>query len=136
MQPPGDPPVVAFFVRVPVPGQVKTRLAGVLVPVLDGGYCLIGLHATTAYRQRFAGIPWSTDQVLEKTLERCARVNQRVILLPALQDIDTIEDLEAYRRKPCASARATTRARSSDSGPGGAKDLEDYQRSRCTQAGL
>lgn len=83
---------------------------GVLVPVVDGGYCLIGLKATTALHQLFADIPWSTDQVLEKTRQGFARAKLSLALLPPLADIDTVEDLRTYCRNPCGSATATNRA--------------------------
>src|SRR6185503_3630709 len=40
----------------------------VLGPATDGGYWLIGLRAP--HPELFAGIPWSTDEALRRTLER------------------------------------------------------------------
>lgn len=65
----------------------------VLGPSLDGGYYLIGM------RQRlpilFREMPWSTDLLLEKTLSIIDRQRLNVQMLETLNDVDTIEDLEA-----------------------------------------
>lgn len=63
----------------------------VLGPVEDGGYSLIGLARFEA--QVFAGIVWSTDQVLAQTLARLRRHEFRVRMLPALWDVDRPDDL-------------------------------------------
>jgi rSAM/selenodomain-associated transferase 1 len=58
----------------------------VLGPADDGGYYLIGLKQ--AHRRLFEGIDWSTDRVLEQTLERAAELRLDVRLLPAGYDVD------------------------------------------------
>ena len=63
----------------------------VLVPALDGGYALIGLHRPAP--GLFAGMAWSTPQVLAHTRQRLAAAGLRHIELPAVPDIDEPTDL-------------------------------------------
>ena len=67
----------------------------VLGPCLDGGYYLIGMKRL--HRELFTDIPWSTNQVLNKTLQAVRNLGLTVRLLPALQDIDTEDDLRHWR---------------------------------------
>ncbi|MDD2581818.1 MAG: TIGR04282 family arsenosugar biosynthesis glycosyltransferase [Desulfuromonadaceae bacterium] len=78
-----------------------------IAPAHDGGYCLIALKRKTYQPGVFTTIPWSTDQVLRTTLERCAACGLEAKLLGALQDIDTIEDIKAYCRNISDNAHAT-----------------------------
>jgi len=78
-----------------------------IAPAADGGYCLIALKQETYQPGIFADIAWSTEQVLGATLERCEGYELKVKLLATLQDIDTIEDLAAYCRKPALQEVAT-----------------------------
>lgn len=80
-----------------------------IAPANDGGYCLIALKCETYQCDIFKDIPWSTGQVLRSTLEKCMEAKQRVGLLEALQDIDTIDDLKAYCHRPAKLADATNR---------------------------
>jgi rSAM/selenodomain-associated transferase 1 len=64
---------------------------GVLIPVADGGYVLIGLHAPCP--SLFANMAWSTPVVAGETLRRLAALDLRVWIGPRLHDIDTPEDL-------------------------------------------
>jgi uncharacterized protein len=64
----------------------------VLVPALDGGYALIGLHA--AAPSLFNNMLWSTAQVLAQTRLRLAAAGLRYVELPALADIDEPDDLQ------------------------------------------
>lgn len=64
----------------------------VFVPALDGGYALVGL-AAHAPERLFAGIAWSTPQVMATTLERAAELGLRTALLAPLPDIDEPADL-------------------------------------------
>lgn len=68
----------------------------VIAPAADGGYCLIGLQQGAYHPALFQDIPWSTEQVLQTTIEKCGRRQLRVTLLKVLQDIDTIGDLKTY----------------------------------------
>lgn len=63
----------------------------VLGPSDDGGYYLIALKRPT--EQVFHDIPWSTDSVLDTTLERAGELALRVGLLSPAYDIDVEEDL-------------------------------------------
>jgi len=77
----------------------------VLGPARDGGYWLIGLALQGLRRhggpgapgQLLAGIPWGTNQVLERTLEEAARLGLRVALLQERSDVDWPEDLARWR---------------------------------------
>ena len=69
----------------------------VIGPVTDGGYYLVGLCLSVP--KLFAGINWSTELVLEQTIERCNTLRLTHVLLPELHDIDRMEDLEYYRKQ-------------------------------------
>ena len=63
----------------------------VLVPALDGGYVLVGLRRPAPVL--FAGVAWSTGQVMAQTRQRAAAAGLRLAVLPALADIDEPADL-------------------------------------------
>lgn len=73
----------------------------VLSPATDGGYYLIG--AKTVHPELFYDIPWSTEEVLPRTLRVLKRLGLSYKLLPEQRDLDTVEDLYHY------SATATIR---------------------------
>lgn len=58
----------------------------VLGPSDDGGYYLIGLKKL--HREFFQDIDWSTERVLEQTIQRAGEINLPVHLLPAWYDVD------------------------------------------------
>lgn len=64
----------------------------VLGPALDGGYYLIGLTRPT--EDLFAGIPWSTDQVLAATQQQAKALGLSVGLTATWRDVDRIADLQ------------------------------------------
>ncbi|MCB0620135.1 MAG: glycosyltransferase, partial [Saprospiraceae bacterium] len=66
----------------------------VLGPAQDGGYYLLGLHRPEP--SLFHDISWSTESVLEQTLQRVAALGQEAFLLPRLSDIDRAADWERY----------------------------------------
>jgi glycosyltransferase A (GT-A) superfamily protein (DUF2064 family) len=66
----------------------------VLGPSPDGGYYLVGLNEPAT--ELFRNIPWSSGQVLEKTLHAAAKMKQTVHLLPPLGDIDTVTDWQDW----------------------------------------
>ncbi len=71
----------------------------VLGPAHDGGYYLIGLAQNVpgdSCCKLFKQIPWSTSQVLAKTLERAEKLGLHIHSLPTLHDIDTAEDLKHF----------------------------------------
>jgi glycosyltransferase A (GT-A) superfamily protein (DUF2064 family) len=67
----------------------------VLGPATDGGYYLLGLRAPQA--TLFQGKSWSTATVLAETLADAQRLGLRIALLPELADVDTADDLAAWR---------------------------------------
>ncbi|MGH7231414.1 MAG: TIGR04282 family arsenosugar biosynthesis glycosyltransferase [Nitrospiraceae bacterium] len=75
----------------------------VLGPAMDGGYFLIGLKRPAP--QLFAGVPWSTDQVLTRTQRKADSFDLKTALLPAERDIDTIDDLRALIHECAQEAR-------------------------------
>jgi glycosyltransferase A (GT-A) superfamily protein (DUF2064 family) len=58
----------------------------VLGPSDDGGYYLIGLKKT--HHSLFENIDWSTELVLEQTMERARQIDLKVHLLPTWYDVD------------------------------------------------
>ncbi len=69
----------------------------VLGPASDGGYYLIGMKQSHA--SLFDGIAWSTNTVLESTLERASLERLDVVCLDVLHDVDTADDLIHWLRR-------------------------------------
>ena len=67
----------------------------VIGPTPDGGYFLIALAAASVRRRIFEDIAWSTESVRQQTLDRCAELGLRVVLLPLGHDVDIPPDLDA-----------------------------------------
>lgn len=65
----------------------------VLGPAHDGGYYLIGLKQPCP--RLFLDVPWSTDQVLNLTLDKAATVGLKTALIEPWRDVDTLDDLLA-----------------------------------------
>ncbi|HEX8454904.1 MAG TPA: TIGR04282 family arsenosugar biosynthesis glycosyltransferase [Longimicrobium sp.] len=65
----------------------------VIGPARDGGYYLLGLR--TMIEGLFDGIPWSTDEVLARTLERLRAAGIEPAVLDTLSDVDEVDDLPA-----------------------------------------
>ena len=65
----------------------------VLGPARDGGYYLLGLRALIP--GIFAGVPWSTAEVLAVTLARLRAAGAEPALLDTLTDVDEVGDLPA-----------------------------------------
>ncbi len=63
-------------------------------PAMDGGYYLVALRSN--YPGLFRNIPWSTNQVLEKSLTAAASLGLQVACLPVWHDMDTVEDLKRF----------------------------------------
>lgn len=64
----------------------------VVGPAVDGGYYLIGLRQPR--KELFEGIMWSSERVLEQTLDIAGRLGLSTQLLELLADIDRPEDLQ------------------------------------------
>lgn len=65
----------------------------VLGPAVDGGYYLLGLN--NHIPEIFQEIEWSTDRVLNQTLERIKDKKLSFELLKTLKDIDTLDDFNS-----------------------------------------
>ena len=63
----------------------------VVGPATDGGYYLLALRSPMP--ELFRDVPWSTDAVLEVTLDRAAEIGARVKLLEPKADVDTALDV-------------------------------------------
>lgn len=84
----------------------------VIVPSVDGGYCLLGVRSLEAAAALCASMEWSTPKVLDETLRRASAANLSVRLFPAERDIDDCADLDWLREEPrlLAGAAPHTRA--------------------------
>lgn len=69
----------------------------VLGPATDGGYYLLGMRQPQP--ELFRNKTWSTASVLADTLADAQRLGHSVALLPELRDVDTADDLAAWRAK-------------------------------------
>lgn len=67
----------------------------VIGPACDGGYYLVGMKRETFCPDIFRGIPWSTGEVLAKTMTVFQEKGCRVHSLPEWGDLDTADDLMA-----------------------------------------
>jgi rSAM/selenodomain-associated transferase 1 len=83
----------------------------VIGPTLDGGYYLIGFCPQTFLPAVFESIPWGTPRVLAETLAAFRRHGLRVHRLPVWRDIDDLEDLIAFARRPAAAGAPARRTR-------------------------
>ena len=63
-------------------------------PCRDGGYYLVGM--CKPHPELFQDIAWSTESVLQITLEKAAKIGVRTELLSRWNDLDTYEDLLEY----------------------------------------
>jgi rSAM/selenodomain-associated transferase 1 len=72
--------------------ELKTREV-VIGPALDGGYYLLGMKHP--HPELFQNKRWSTEHVFPDTLHDIERQHLSHTLLPALSDVDYLEDLEA-----------------------------------------
>lgn len=98
----------AFLVAMDTPqltatllGEALRRLAepevaAALAPTPDGGYWGIGL--CRAQRAPFEGVPMSSRLTFAAQAERLRALGLRTAALPALTDVDTIEDARAVAR--------------------------------------
>jgi len=79
----------------------------VLGPASDGGYYLIGM--THPHRRVFADIPWGTESVAARTLDRAAEIGLEVVLLPEWYDVDDAETLGWLRDELAGTSRRFTK---------------------------
>jgi len=66
----------------------------VLGPATDGGYYLIGLKS--ALPELFTGIDWSTERVLNQTLQRAQQLQLSTHQLPVWYDVDDLATLRRF----------------------------------------
>ncbi len=66
----------------------------VVGPCHDGGYYLLGIKEL--HTDLFLRVPWSTQWVLSTTIARLKNLGLSYMLLPALYDIDTVDDLRCW----------------------------------------
>lgn len=71
----------------------KTEL--VLGPAEDGGYYLVAMSREC--KEIFKDIPWSTDTVFKKTMEKAQRAGLKPAILPEWYDVDDIDSLKVLR---------------------------------------
>ena len=74
--------------------QAAAALTGedaVVIPAEDGGYVLLGLRQANA--AVFAGVAWSTPQVMAQTRARVMALGLSCAELPMLRDVDEPTDL-------------------------------------------
>ena len=69
----------------------------VLGPSDDGGYYLIGMKKF--HRRLFESIDWSTERVMEQTIEAAREINVDVHLLPTWYDVDDRRTLSRLCRE-------------------------------------
>jgi uncharacterized protein len=67
------------------------RADAVIGPAADGGYWLLGLDRPVD--GVFDGIPWSTAEVFERTVDRLRSAGIEPAVLPVLADVDEAADL-------------------------------------------
>lgn len=68
------------------------RHDAVFGPAVDGGYWLVGLRRRPHLLRPFSGVRWSSPHALADTLGNLR--NRSVALLPELEDVDSLDDLE------------------------------------------
>ena len=68
-----------------------------IVPSDDGGYVLLGLRAP--HEALFSGVPWSTDAVYRRTLEKARDAGLSLSSLDPWYDVDEPKDLERLSRE-------------------------------------
>ena len=81
----GAPEIAAAF-------EVLEAESGIIGPCDDGGYYLLGLRSPEP--ALFERIDWSTDRVLQQTLDRARSKGLKLVLLPPAFDIDEYDDLQ------------------------------------------
>lgn len=71
----------------------------VIGPAIDGGYYLIGFNSDRFLTEVFfRSIDWGTSTVFQQTMGVLSRHGYDVHVLPQWRDIDTYDDLIAFRR--------------------------------------
>lgn len=71
----------------------------VIGPAKDGGYYLIGFKKNLFDKIIFTDIPWGSGDVFRLTMDKFQKMNWPPFILPELQDMDTIDELKAYKHR-------------------------------------
>ena len=74
--------------------SVLDNYSVVVSPTNDGGYYLLGIKSKLI--DLFSGIEWSTNSVLDSTIEKLNNFKVNYFMLDELIDIDTMEDLQCW----------------------------------------
>jgi glycosyltransferase A (GT-A) superfamily protein (DUF2064 family) len=76
-----------------------------VIPCRDGGYALLALRRPAP--ALFAGIPWSTAEVLAVTQQRATELGLRLATIGAWDDLDDLPSFHRLlvRSPECATAR-------------------------------
>ena len=92
--------------------SLLTSHPAVIGPARDGGYYLLGFQAPAFLPAIFAGMPWGTGEVYDRTREVFRRAALSVPDLPTWRDIDTPADLRDLRERHQNSSFARSRTMS------------------------
>ncbi len=76
--------------------EVKRNKA-VVGPSKDGGFYLLGIHKSSFNPDLLLQLPWQKVQLLETLLQVFSQKNIHAKKLQVLQDIDTLEDVQALK---------------------------------------
>lgn len=79
-----------------------------LGPTDDGGYYAVGTRRPAG--ELFRGVAWSTPRAYRDTAANAARLNLRLLCLPAWYDVDTPSDLRRLREELTGDHEARGRA--------------------------
>ena len=60
-------------------------------PAVDGGYYLVGMRKLI--KEIFEDVPWSSDQTLNRSIEKARQSGYSLALTETLSDVDTIDDV-------------------------------------------
>lgn len=82
--------------------RALTQHDAVVIPATDGGYVLIGMRRPLP--EVFAGVAWSTPQVLQQTRERLRLARATWCELAPLWDVDEAADWHRYQQLLAPSA--------------------------------
>src|SRR6476646_8765770 len=88
-------PAANFAEAVELISTTEDRV--VLGPSDDGGYYLIGVKKP--HRHLFEQIDWSTERVLNQTIQRATEMGIKVKLLPTRYDVDDDVSLQRLRKE-------------------------------------
>ncbi len=91
--------------------RLESGADAVFGPAEDGGYYLVALRAAAVRRELFAGVDWSTGEVLAQSLARCRRLGLETSLLKGGHDVDVARDLRRLAARLQASSDLCPRTR-------------------------